>query len=181
MKGKTTLILILLFLLLFSGIYFIDIKRSETQSRLAALEMRLFTTPIDSVVSCSIKNPKSEIVLHQESGKWVITSPIQTLADPNAVVENLTSILEIKIERKIHTTVVDLNDYGLAEPRGEFQFTTINNKTFQLTIGNENPTGDFLYVQSKGSGDIALVSKSLWNSVNIKPYDLRDRNLMHIK
>jgi len=180
MKGKTALILMLIFLILFAGIYFIDIKRSEIQSRRAELEMRLFNIPIDSVYSYSIKNPKSETVLRQESGKWVITSPILSLADSDAVVVKLASILGTKIERKIHTPVSDLSGYGLAEPRGIFQFTTIDNKTFQLMIGNENPTSDFLYVQIDGSVNVALVSKSVWNLVNIEPFDLRDRKLMHI-
>ena len=180
MRGKTTLILLLIFLILFAGIYFIEVKRSEAQSKRAELAMRLFNVPIDNVRSYSIKTSKSEIVLYKESDKWLITSPVQTLVDSNAVVENLASILGIKIERIIQSPESDLNVYGLTEPRGAFQLNTIDNKTIQLMVGNKNPIGDFLYVKFNGSADITLVSQSLWNQVNKGLFDLRDRKIVHI-
>ncbi len=180
MRGKTALILLLIFLILFTSIYFIEVKRSEAQSKRAELAMRLFNVPIDNVRSYSIKTSKSEIVLYKESDKWLITSPVQTLVDSNAVVENLASILGIKIERIIQSPESDLNVYGLTEPRGAFQLNTIDNKTIQLMVGNENPIGDFLYVKFNGSADITLVSQSLWNQVNKGLFDLRDRKIVHI-
>ena len=180
MRGKTTLKLLLIFLILFTSIYFIEVKRSEAQSKRAELAMRLFNVPIDNVRSYSIKTSKSEIVLYKESDKWLITSPVQTLVDSNAVVENLASILGIKIERIIQSPESDLNVYGLTEPRGAFQLNTIDNKTIQLMVGNENPIGGFLYVKFNGSADITLVSQSLWNQVNKGLFDLRDRKIVHI-
>ncbi|MBN2602207.1 MAG: DUF4340 domain-containing protein [Candidatus Marinimicrobia bacterium] len=61
-----------------------------------------------------------------------------------------------------------------------FRFTTIDNKIIRLIIRNENPTNDFYYIQMDGSADVALVSKSLWNFVNLEPFDLRGHKLMHI-
>jgi len=50
-----------------------------------------------------------------------------------------------------------------------------------LLIGDENPTGDFIFVKYSDKPGIYTVSKSLRTYANKSLYDLRDKRVMHIR
>lgn len=181
MQGKTTLILLLVFIVLFGFIYFFEIKGGEKRKERELVEKTALNIPVDSVTTYTIKTDNRELSVRKKDNTWTIVSPVETAGDSSAIVSNLKSILDTKIERKISDDGNDPGQFGLENPRGEIVIQQSGNRESRLFIGDENPTGDFIFVKYSDKPGIYTVSKSLRTYVNKSLYDLRDKRVMHIR
>jgi len=178
-KGKLTLILLGICVLLFATVYYFDIKGGEKRAKEAKLAKQLVQAEKDSVNRLILTTADEHIVCEKKGTDWVITNPIRTLGDKSAIESALSGILNANIERKIADSTADLSLFGLREPRGQVQVITNNGSHTTLMIGDENPTGDMIFVKYPVSETIYTTAKALWNNVNKKLFDLRDKKIMH--
>jgi len=178
-KGKSTLILLGICVLLFAAIYYFDIKGGEKRERETKLANQLFQAEKDSVNRLILTTADEHIVCEKKGQDWVITTPVRTSGDAQAIESSLSGILGASIERKIADSTADLGLYGLNEPRGQVQVITANGGHTTLMVGDENPTGDMIFVKYPVSETVYTTAKALWNNVNKKLFDLRDKKIMH--
>jgi len=181
MQGKTILILLLVFIVLFAFIYLFEIKGGEKRIERDRVENLILNIPVDSVTAYIIKTDNRELSVRKKDNTWTIVSPVETAGDSAAIVSNLKSILDTKIDRKISDGENDPGQFGLENPRGEIVIRQSGNLESRLLLGDENPTGDFIFVKYSDKPGIYTVSKSLRTYVNKSLYDLRDKRVMHIR
>jgi len=179
MKWKNTLILFSVFLVLLAIIYIFEIQGTKKREAKEEYEKLLLKVDKDSVVEYSLKNEKDTLTVRKSNGKWDIVSPFFAEGDNKKIQSNLESILESKIERTIVQNLTDLEPYGLHKPRGEVTVVKSDSSKIRLLIGDENPTGSFIYVKYPEKPDIYTTKKSLWSYVNKSIYDLRDKQILH--
>jgi len=181
MKGRATLILLMVFLLLATFLYFFEFKGGAKRKEDERTEGLIFKVSLDSIVAFTLSTDHQDLTLQNRDGSWFLTAPVKTDADSYAVISNLKSILDTKIERLIADSTTNLNQYGLDQPRGSVTLIWFSGKKQKLLVGAENPTGGFIYAKFETGSPVYTVSRSLWNQVNKQPFDLRDKKIMHFK
>ncbi|HQH57188.1 MAG TPA: DUF4340 domain-containing protein, partial [Candidatus Marinimicrobia bacterium] len=178
-KGRSTLILFGILVVLFAAIYFFEIKGGEKRAKKSKLANQLFQAEKDSVKQLILSGDYGDITCEKKGMEWIITTPVLTQGDAQSIESNLDLILGANIERKIADTTDDLSLFGLLEPRGKVQVITQNGKHTIVLIGDENPTGDLIFVKYPDDNSVYTTNKALWTNVNKKLYDLRDKKIMH--
>ena len=178
-KGKSTLILLGVFVVLFAAIYFFEIKGGEKREKRDKIANQFFKADKDSVTQVEFTTASDVINCQKKGAEWFITAPIITAGDGQAIESDLSSILSAAIDRKIADSTSDLGLYGLAAPRGQVRVDYSNGGLTTLLIGDENPAGDMIFVKLQEDESIYTTQKSLWSNVNKKLYDLRDKKIMH--
>ncbi len=178
-KGRSTLILFGIFVVLFAAVYFFEIKGGEKRAKTSKLASQLFQTEKDNVKQLILSGDYGEITCEKDGVEWIITAPVLAQGDAQSIESNLDLILGTSIERKIADSTADLSLFGLLEPRGKVQVVTQNGKHTIVLIGDENPTGDLIFVKYPDDNAIYTTNKSLWTYANKKLYDLRDKKIMH--
>ncbi|MCK9559745.1 MAG: DUF4340 domain-containing protein [Candidatus Marinimicrobia bacterium] len=178
-KGQSTLILLGVLVILFTAVYFFEIKGGEKREQNRKLASQLFQTEKDSVNRLILSTANSHIVCEKKGAEWIITAPVFTQGDAQNIESNLSSILSANIERKIVDSTADLNYFGLLEPRGQVQVISQDGKHITLMVGDENPTGTLVFVKYPEDQAVYTTNKSLWNYVDKRLYDLRDKKIMH--
>jgi hypothetical protein len=181
MKGRATLILLVVFVLLATFLYFFEFKGGAKRKEHERNEGLIFKVPLDSIAAFSLSANNQDLTLKNIDGSWILTAPVTTDADSYAVISNLKAILETQIDRLIADSTTDLDQYGLDQPRGSVTLTRFDGREQKLLVGAENPTGEFIYVKFETGLPVYTVTQSLWNQVNKQPFDLRDKKIMHFK
>lgn len=181
MQGKTILILLLVFIVLLGFIYLFEIKGGEKRREREWVENLALNISLDSVTAYTIKTDNLELSVRKKNNTWTIVSPVETAGDSSAIVSNLKSILDMKIDRKISDGENNPGQFGLEIPRGEIVIRQSGNQESRLLLGDENPTGDFIFVKYSDKPGIYTVPRSLRTYVNKSLYDLRNKRVMHIR
>jgi len=180
MKGKTTLILLGIFVVLFALIYFFDVKGGEKRSAREKQTKQLFQVRKDEIIQAEFITGE-RIVCDKSTGSWEITTPVRTAGDTATIEYNLGQIVEANIERTIADSVEDLTAYGLAMPRGVVRLMSKDSTIATLLIGDENPTGTLIFVKRADEAAVYTTAKTLWSNVSKSLFDLRDKQTMHIR
>ncbi|HRU45711.1 MAG TPA: DUF4340 domain-containing protein, partial [Candidatus Marinimicrobia bacterium] len=178
-KGRSTLILFGIFVVLFAAVYFFEIKGGEKRAKTSKLASQLFQTEKDNVKQLILSGDYGEITCEKNGAEWIITAPVLAQGDAQSIESTLDLILGASIERKTADSTDDLSWFGLLEPRGKVQVVTQSGKHTIVLIGDENPTGDLIFVKYPDDNAIYTTNKSLWTYANKKLYDLRDKKIMH--
>ena len=181
MRGRMTLTLLIVFVLLATLLYFFEFKGDTQRKEHERNEGLVFKVPLDSIAVFSLSANNQDLTLQNKDGCWIITAPVTTEADSYAVTSVLKAILDTKIERLITDSATDLEQYGLEQPRGSVTLTRFGGEEQKLLVGTENPTGGFIYVKFETVQPIYTVTRLLWNQINKQPFDLRDKKVVHFK
>jgi len=118
---RNTLFLVVIFILLGAYVYFVELEKAGTEKAEKLLQFKE-----DDVESIIFSYPEQEIHLSKEtSGKWKITSPLQTGADESTISHLLTALNSSEIKRTIEEkpSTVDLKNFGLDHPQIKVSIT----------------------------------------------------------
>jgi len=109
---------------------------------------------------------------------WVMTSPVQDMADKKAV-ENLLSDIEIlratSFEEDQTTTP---GFYGLDQPWRHLVITAKESVTLQ--IGREDPSASRYFARKKDSGPVFSLSKRFVDEINKDPAEFRSKDIFNL-
>ena len=134
----------------------------------------LFLFTEEAVDTLEVQRPENTLVFEkQDDDTWEMTAPEVAPAETGAIAFLLSQITN----SSIHTLTADtsdLRDFGLQNPEATVTLTA-NRSTYQLTVGNDDFTGDQLYVRAEPPAreaetseqiKIHVVSGSMRNAVN---------------
>jgi hypothetical protein len=114
------------------------------------------------------------------SGAWQITAPKAYAADQSNVSSTLSSLSSLNSERVVDEKPANLKQFGLAPPAVEVNVTEKDNKTQQLLLGDDTPTGSATYVMLAGNPRIFTVASYNRNSIAKSLNDFRDKRLLPV-
>ena len=122
------------------------------------------------------------IHLAREGASWRLTSPAPVAAD-SAEADALVSSLEsLEVQEVVTDTPGKLGEYGLDPPK-----TTVGvllqgaSEPLKLMLGEKTPDGTAVYARVPSRARVFTVPAYTESSFNKKPFDLRDRDVLHVK
>jgi uncharacterized protein DUF4340 len=164
-------------------LYFVESKR-EPGSQEKAKE-KVFAALKDGkekVKEVTLVRPAETVQLVKGSEGWRMVAPQSVKADAAEVDGLLSSLESLEMDEVVSETPGDLAQYGLAQPK-----TTVtvvregSTEALRLQLGEKTPDGSGVYAKLPTAARVFTIPS--WNATSLekKPFDLRDRNLLHVK
>lgn len=119
--------------------------------------------------------------LVKAGGSWRLTAPQDAPADGAVVDGLLTSLEGVEVEEVVGDAVTDLAQYGLGKPRVVVTAVPDAGTPFVLQLGDKTPDGANVYAKTAASPRVFTVAGHATGAFEQKPFDLRDRDVLHLK
>ena len=128
-----------------------------------------------------VKTAAGEIALTKESRRWSVVKPLKARADDATVAAFLESVLHTQIAGFLPDNNVNLNSYGLSEPRGVVTFEAAGMAPAVLEIGARDEKSGGVYGRFSLRGGVLLLPPASEKILGLVPNDLRERKLARIE
>lgn len=122
------------------------------------------------------------IRLVKEGSGWKVTAPFAAPADTTAVESMLTSLEKLEADEVVVEQAASLSEYGLDKPSRTVT-AVVEGVSAPLSVqfGAKSPDGSSVYARTGSAPKVYLVPSWIEGSFDKKPFDLRDRDLLHVK
>lgn len=184
MKLKHTIVALILVVAFGSYIYFFE-RKKPTTDQWKEKTKKVFDLKSEDIDKISINKAEENIfILCEKRSKyhWQMKSPIEGRADKSEIETILSKIEFLSKERTIKRekeAPINYSEYGLKSPRINLSLWKAAIK-YDLLIGDNTVIGDNIYVKRKDVEDVYVVSRSLYEILNKKVEDLRDRKVVYL-
>ena len=121
-----------------------------------------------------------EVHLVKEKGTWRMSAPLAVAADATEADAIVSALEGLQKDATIAEAPPDPGEYGLATPRATVKMKMQGGAEHALAIGNKTPDGGALYARAGASPAVFTVASWLEGSLLKKPFDLRDRSVLHV-
>lgn len=190
MSLKTNLVISVVFAALLAFVYFHEIKGNEERELDAERARQLIDFSDHEAQRLTIIQPESTIVVSREDGDWVITEPLRTGADTEAIERYLRSLKETEVEgepvqdsARVAGGKTSLAPYGLDMPRLSVHMGLAASAAHVLDtlhFGIDTPTQRFTYIQRSGENpEVRTIRAWRYDNLDKGLFDLRDRRVLH--
>jgi hypothetical protein len=177
MKGRTTLILFGVLLVLASFVYFFEIKGRASREKDVEKSKKLLSIDEEQIHKVTVKRQADTLAFERNGDVWNIVKPIKAQGDKYAVKNLVTEVAGAKSEREI-PDISNWADYGLANPKFSVFVQSKTGQMDTLFVGDNNPTGSFLYVKKPRKLNVMMAGTALSTSLGKSLFDLRDRSVL---
>jgi hypothetical protein len=160
--------------------YFVDSKKPANDDK---PKQKVFTFDKAKAKDVSLSPRGGEAIrLVKEAAGWKLVSPVAAPADATEA-EGVVSTLEgLEIDEVVTESATNLADFGLATPKNEIALGIEGAKEpLTLLLGEKAPGGSGLYAKLPASPRVFTVAAWIETSLEKKPFDFRDRDLLHAK
>ena len=122
------------------------------------------------------------IRLVKEGSAWKVATPFAAPADTSAVESLLTSLEKLEADEIVVEQAANLSEYGLDQPSRTVT-AVVEGAPAPLSVqfGAKSPDGSSVYARTGTTHRVYLVPSWIEGSFDKKPFDLRDRDLLHVK
>jgi hypothetical protein len=158
MKPRNLIILALVVAAVGAYIFFYERHQLTSDEARERAERVFPNLDIDSITSLEVHNNHGEFRLVKSGDDWRLAAPIDFPADSAAVGSLLSSLSNLREERRLSPAEVDPSAYGLDTPELFVAAQTEDGARFALEVGDETPLGSNRSVRREGVDDIVLCS-----------------------
>jgi Domain of unknown function (DUF4340) len=163
-------------------IYFVE-SRQPTSSEAEKKKEKLFTFDKTKVKEVSLAPKQGEAVTVIKDGEaWKLTAPLAAPADSSAVDGLVSGFDSLEIDEVVSESPPSLADFGLDAPEKTvgvlLQGAT---EPLKLLVGNKTPDGASVYAKTPSKPRVFILASYLVTPFDKKPFDLRDRDILHAK
>jgi hypothetical protein len=164
------------------GLY---IWRYEWGQEIPSDEAKETILAVDEGKAAEITIESSEadpIHLVKDEGSWRVSAPFEAPADDSAVDSILTRLEKLEAEEVVVEATDDVAQYGLEAPSRTVS-VVVDGEEAPLVVefGDTAPGGSAIYARTPSSPRIFTVASYVESSFDKKPFDLRDRDILHVK
>jgi hypothetical protein len=136
----------------------------------------------DKVKEVTLAHGSETIQLVKGSEGWRLVAPQSVKADTSEVDGLLGSLESLETDEIVSETPGDLGPYGLAQPQGTVTVVREGSPdALRLQLGQKTPDGSAVYAKLPTSPRVFTIPSWSASSLDKKPFDLRDRKLLHLK
>jgi len=166
---------------LFSYIWFVE-RKKEPKPEGQREKVTVVTVDKAKAKEISLATPGETIRLVKEGSAWKVAAPFAAPADTSAVESMLTSLEKLEADEVVVEQAPNPAEYGLDKPSRTIT-AVVEGATAPLKVefGSKSPDGSSVYARTAGSPKVYLVPQWVEGSFEKKPFDLRDRDLLHVK
>ncbi|HET7293318.1 MAG TPA: DUF4340 domain-containing protein, partial [Vicinamibacteria bacterium] len=182
MKGTFTKTAVLLAVALGVGAYAYFVERKKPAGDDKKKEA-LFTFENAKAKEFSLEPRQGDAIrLVKEAGSWKLVAPMTAPADGTSVDTVLNALNGLNVEEVVAETPAGLADFGLEKPLAVARVTVEGQaKPLVLRVGDKAPDGSGVYAQTEDKPRVFLIASWLQTNFEKKPFDFRDRDLLHLK
>ena len=184
MRGvRSTLVLLVLFVLLGGYAYFVESERPPASE--ADANEQAFDLEADAIVELEITAENGDVTrLERGAGSrsWTMRAPVEVAADDNRATSIASAIESLEVRRVVEVEPADLEPFGLADPVVEVGFRIDGDtEPRRLLIGDTTPTGSDRYARADDSPRVFLIESYRESTFNRTTFDLRDRSILEFE
>jgi hypothetical protein len=118
----------------------------------------------------------------KENTAWKVTAPFNAPADTSAVESMLTSLEKLEADEVVVEQTANPAEFGLDKPsRTVTAIVEGAPAPLKVEFGAKSPDGSSVYARAAASPKVYLIPSWVEGSFDKKPFDLRDRDLLHVK
>jgi hypothetical protein len=161
-------------------VYFVESKRPATSEK---PKDKAFSLDKAKVKELTLSPQDGEAIRIVKDGKsWKLTAPREAPADDGAVDAVVASLESLEIETVAAENAANLADFGLEKPKMTVSVLLEGAPGPQtLLLGDKTPTGNDIYAMLPPQKRVVAVGAHVESSFDKKPFDLRDRDVLHVK
>ncbi|HWX23938.1 MAG TPA: DUF4340 domain-containing protein [Vicinamibacteria bacterium] len=161
-------------------IYFVESKKEAEPQKPKEKVLTLSKSKVTEVTLAPAGG--TEIHLVKSATGWRMAAPMVVAADSTEVDSLLGSLEGLEIDEVVVPNAPQLADYGLAPPKLKVALLQEGGpKPLELLLGEKAPTGNGIYAKLPSQPRVFTIPSYLESSLNKKPFDLRDRDVLHVK
>jgi hypothetical protein len=129
------------------------------------------------IKSIGLKNENGQISLSKEDGEWVLKKPFEAGVETTEMNSFLSEVTTGEAEEFVAETADDLAKYGLDNPKITLtaQLNDGSEKTISAGMKDDNH-----YAKASTRAQILKISSSLYDKLNIKPSELRNKEMFKL-
>ena len=174
MKFKSTIILLVGFVLLLGYMLFLDKKPVDKASAPAEKLMTLASADIQKI---TLKKESETLTFKKDDkGDWMVAEPLEAKADATEVNALAEAFADLKIERLVEKEGGDPKKYQI--PLMEVSIWTKGQTApVKVLVGMENPLDKSLFAQKEGDKRIVLLSSTVATSLGKSLFDYRQKDV----
>jgi hypothetical protein len=163
-------------------IYFVEAKKPDDPEK--AKKEKVFTLADKSKVKEVTLAPSGSepIRLAKDGTGWKMTEPQAVPADSTETDSLLSTLESVEIDEVVNEAPPDLQEYGLASPKLTVAVLVDGaSEPVKLLVGDKTPDGNGVYAKLPSAARVFTIPSYVESSLEKKPFDLRDRDLLHVK
>ena len=163
--------------------YVFLVERKKPEGGDAKPKEKVFTLDKAKVGELTIASTAGETIkLVREGTGWKMTAPAAVPADTAAVDSMISSLETLEIDEVVADNATSLGDFGLDKPKLQVEAQAQGSpQPSKLLLGAKLADGSGVYAKLPASNRVFTVASWTTSSFEKKPFDLRDRDLLHVK
>jgi uncharacterized protein DUF4340 len=161
--------------------YFVESKREAKPETPKEKVFALDKTKVKELDLAPSGGPA--VHLAREGEGWRLTAPAPAVAADSGEAESLLTTLEtLEVQDVVTESPGALAEYGLDPPRTAVSVVLQGaGEPLKLLLGDKSPDGGALYAKVPSRARVFTVPAYVESSFGKKPFDLRDRDVLHVK
>ena len=166
----------------FSYIWFVE-RKQEPKAEGEREKITVLAVDKAKAKEITLASAGGETVrLVKEGQAWKVVAPFGAPADTSAVDSLLTGLEKLEADEVVTEQAANLAEYGLDKPSRTVS-AVVEGAPAPLSIqfGAKSPDGSSSYARTGSASKVYLVPQWVEGTFDKKPFDLRDRDLLHVK
>ncbi|HRD02321.1 MAG TPA: DUF4340 domain-containing protein [Candidatus Saccharicenans sp.] len=178
MKFKTTIILLIVFILVLGGVLLVEHKSKQAKGKKEKEEM-LTDFQVSDVEKLQLTGPgqTSITIKKDEQDNWQIIEPLVAQADSYEVNSLLETLASLRIEHVVDSQPADLKEYGFTQKEIKIWLKEQNEPVVILT-GMDSPLDGTLYARRGDESKVVLLPGYVKSSLDKNLFDLRNKQII---
>jgi len=160
-------------------IYFVESKKEEKSD--TKPKEKVLTLDKAKVKELTLAGQgKEEVKLVKDGASWRLTAPTAAPADGQESESVLSSLEGLEMDEVVTETPAKLSDFGLDPPKTRVAVTQQGAPAQEVLFGNKTPDEGSVYAKRPDKPRVFTVPAYSAAVFDKKPFDLRDRNVLHV-
>jgi hypothetical protein len=180
MRGKTLLILTVVVLGVGAFIWLYGRHQPGTDELVEQADKVLPGFETDAVVEVRVDGGAAPVTLAKQGDAWRLTAPLDFPADDSKVTTLLSSLANLKADRRLPTAEVDPADYGLDDPPFRVTLVDASGAETVVNIGDETPLGAKRALRVDDHPELILTAAYFVSDLGRSVDDWRSRDVVDL-
>jgi Domain of unknown function (DUF4340) len=166
---------------LIAYVFLVERKREDKPEAPKEKVLALDKSKVKELDLATVGRPA--VHLTREGGDaWRMTSPFAVAADSGEVEAMVSSLESLEVQEVVTETPGKLGEYGLDPPKSTVSVLVQGAaEPLKLMLGEKTPDGAAVYAKVPSRARVFTLPAYAESSFDKKPFDLRDRDVLHVK
>lgn len=183
MVKNNTLIVLVCAVILAGAVYYFDFRHPKDTAAPKDTSKPALSLQASDVTGMTLTHParagEPSIELEKRGNGWQITQPVDTAADQPTIEGLVDEIAGARVDQTEPGSADRRKVYGLDPPRTSLELRMQNGAKHTLLFGEKDFTDASVYTVIDGGQNVSLLPSALFETVNKRLDDLRDRAVLH--